>query len=95
MFKPRHGLVLIEPTARQEKTEGGIILPENHKQSFREAIVVAIGPGRILESGATAQPTDITVGSRVMFKAGNGLDLKDDGRDCVLLNNEDIIGILA
>ena len=91
-FRPLHDRVLIKVLESEEKTAGGIIIPDTAKEKPQEGEVVAIGGGAITESGKTV-PMDVKVGDLVLFGKWSGTDVKIDGKEYSIMKESDIMGI--
>ena len=93
MLKPLSNRVLVEPL--KEQTKGGIILPETaDKEKPEKGKVVAIGPGKLLENGSRA-PLEVKVGDTVVFKKYSPDEVKVDGKEYLVLEEGDIMGIIS
>src|SRR4051795_9260118 len=91
-FRPLHDRVVIRRVEAEEKTLGGIIIPDTAKEKPMEGEVVAVGPGARDESGKV-QPLDVKVGDRVVFGKWSGTEVKLDGEDLIIMKEADIMGI--
>ncbi len=91
-FRPLHDRVLIRRIDQDEKTKGGIIIPDTAKEKPQEGEVIAVGPGLRDEAGRL-QPLDVKAGDRVLFGKWSGTEIKLDGSDLVVLKETDIIGV--
>ena len=91
-FRPLHDRVLIKVLDSEEKTKGGIIIPDTAKEKPQEGEVVAVGPGSKNESGKTT-PMDVKVGDIVLFGKWSGTDVKIDGKEYSIMKESDIMGI--
>ena len=91
-FRPLHDRVLIKVLDSEEKTSGGIIIPDTAKEKPQEGEVVAAGPGAINESGKLA-PMDVKVGDIVLFGKWSGTEVKIDGKEYSIMKESDIMGI--
>ena len=91
--RPLHDKVLIERLDTEEKTKGGIIIPDTAKEKPQEGKVVAVGTGRILEDG-TKKPLDIKKGDKVLFNKYGAIDISIDGSDYLILREEDVLAII-
>ena len=91
-FRPLHDRVLIKVLDSEEKTSGGIIIPDTAKEKPQEGEVVAVGPGAINESGKLA-PMDVKVGDIVLFGKWSGTEVKIDGKEYSIMKESDIMGI--
>jgi chaperonin GroES len=92
-FRPLHDRVLIEPLEAEEKTAGGIIIPDTAKEKPMEGKVVAAGSGARAEDGSVT-PMDVKVGDRVLYGKWSGTEVKIDGDDYVIMRESDIMGII-
>ena len=91
--RPLHDKVLIERLDTEEKTKGGIIIPDTAKEKPQEGKVVAVGTGRILEDG-TKKPLDIKKGDKVLFNKYGAIDISIGGSDYLILREEDVLAII-
>ena len=91
-FRPLHDRVLIKVLDSEEKTSGGIIIPDTAKEKPQEGEVVAVGPGAINESGKLA-PMDVKVGDIVLFGKWSGTEVKIDDKEYSIMKESDIMGI--
>ena len=92
-IRPLHDRVLIKRIAAEEKTKGGIIIPENAKEKPVEGKVIAVGNGRILENGQKVA-LDVKVGDHVLFGKYSGNEVKFDGEEHVVLDEKEIYAII-
>ena len=93
-FRPLHDRVLIRRVESEEKTVGGIIIPDTAKEKPMEGEVVAAGPGARGEDGKL-QPMDVRTGDRVLFGKWSGTEVKLDGEELIIMKESDIMGIIA
>jgi chaperonin GroES len=93
-FRPLHDRVVIRRIAENEKTKGGIIIPDTAKEKPQEAEVVAIGSGSRDETGKL-HPLDVKKGDRVLFGKWSGTEVKIDGEDVLIAKEADILGVIA
>ena len=93
-FRPLHDRVLIRRVESEEKTVGGIIIPDTVKEKPMEGEVVAAGPGARGEDGKL-QPMDVRTGDRVLFGKWSGTEVKLDGEELIIMKESDIMGIVA
>ena len=93
-FRPLHDRVVLTRIDADEKTTGGIIIPDTAKEKPQEGRVVAIGPGGRDESGKLI-PMDVKVGNRVLFGKWSGTEVKIDGIEYLIMKESDIMGVLA
>jgi chaperonin GroES len=92
-FRPLHDRVLLRAIEQQEKTAGGILIPDTAKEKPTEGEVIAVGPGARSEDGRI-HPLDVKVGDRVLFGKWSGTEIKLDGEDVVIMKESDIMGIV-
>ena len=92
-FRPLHDRVLIRRVEAEEKTAGGIIIPDTAKEKPMEGEVVAAGPGARNEDGKL-QPLDVKTGDRVLFGKWSGTEVKLDNEDLIIMKESDIMGII-
>jgi chaperonin GroES len=91
--RPLNDKLLIERAQAEEKTKGGIILPDSSKEKPKEGVVVSVGTGRIAENGERL-PFQVKAKDRVLFKSYAGTDVKIDGKEYILMSEEDILAIV-
>ncbi|MCB9894387.1 MAG: co-chaperone GroES [Planctomycetes bacterium] len=91
--RPLNDKVLIERAKAEEKTKGGIILPDSSKEKPKEGKIVAVGQGRITEQGERL-PFQVKKGDKVLFKSYAGTDVKIDGKDYILMSEEEILAVI-
>jgi chaperonin GroES len=92
-FRPLHDRVVVRRVEAEEKTAGGIIIPDTAKEKPMEGEVVAVGPGTRGEDGKI-QPLDVKSGDRVLFGKWSGTEVKLDGEDLIIMKESDIMGIV-
>ncbi len=92
-FRPLQDRVLIRRLEQEEKTSGGIIIPDTAKEKPMEGEVVAAGPGVRGEDG-TLHPLDVKAGDRVLFGKWSGTEVKVDGEELVIMKESDILGVI-
>jgi chaperonin GroES len=92
-FRPLHDRVVVRRVEAEEKTAGGIIIPDTAKEKPMEGEVVAVGPGARAEDGKI-QPLDVKSGDRVLFGKWSGTEVKLDGEDLIIMKESDIMGII-
>jgi len=92
-FRPLHDRVVLERVEPDEKSSGGIIIPDTAQEKPSQGEVVAVGPGARDEAGKLI-PIDIKVGDRVLFGKWSGTEVKIDGRDLLIMKEADIMGVL-
>jgi len=92
-IRPLHDRILVKRVKEEEKTKGGIIIPDTAKEKPIEAKVVAVGTGRILDSGEV-RSLAVKKGDLVLFGKYGGTEVKIDGEDHLILREDDILGII-
>ena len=92
-FRPLHDRVVVRRVTSDEKTAGGIIIPDTAKEKPSEGEVLAVGPGGRDEAGKLT-PLDVKAGDRVLFGKWSGTEVKIDGQDLLIMKESDILGIL-
>ncbi len=93
MIKPLSDRVVVQTKTAEEVSRGGIILPDTAKEKPQEGEVIAVGPGKLLDSGKTA-PVDVKVGDRVIYSKYGGTDVKVEGEEYVILRQDDILAVV-
>ncbi len=93
-FRPLHDRVLVRRVEAEEKTAGGIIIPDSAKEKPAEGEIVSIGTGTRAENG-TITPLDVKIGDRVLFGKWSGTEVKVSGEDLLIMKESDILGVLA
>jgi chaperonin GroES len=92
-IRPLQDRVIIKRIKEEEKTKGGIIIPDSAKEKPIEALVVAVGNGKVLEDG-TVRKLDIKEGDHVLFSKYSGTEVKIDGEEHLILREDDILGVI-
>ncbi|KUK35936.1 MAG: chaperonin GroES [Thermacetogenium sp.] len=92
MLKPLGDHVLVKPLSKEEKTEGGIYLPDTAKEKPQEGEVIAVGPGRLLENGTRVQP-EVKVGDKVIYAKYGGTEIKLGDVEYLIMRESDILAI--
>jgi len=92
-FRPLHDRVVVRRIDAEEKTAGGIIIPDTVKEKPSEGEVIAVGPGGRDEAGKLVKP-DVKAGDRVLFGKWSGTEVKIDGKDLLIMKESDIMGVL-
>jgi chaperonin GroES len=92
-FRPLHDRVVVRRIDAEEKTAGGIIIPDTVKEKPSEGEIVAVGPGGRDEAGKLVKP-DVKAGDRVLFGKWSGTEVKIDGKDLLIMKESDILGVL-
>lgn len=93
-LQPLHDRIVIEPAPKEEKTASGIILPDSAQEKPLRGAVIAVGPGKLLDSGKVV-PVDVKVGEVVLYGKYSGTEVTVGGKDVVILRSDDILGILT
>ncbi|HWV54928.1 co-chaperone GroES [Pseudorhodoplanes sp.] len=93
-FRPLHDRVVVRRIQADEKTKGGIIIPDTAKEKPQEGEVVAVGPGGRDESGKLI-PIDVKAGDRVLFGKWSGTEVKLDGEELLIMKESDIMGVVG
>ena len=93
-FRPLHDRVVVKRIDAEEKTKGGIIIPDSAKEKPSQGEVTAVGPGGRDEAGKLI-PIDLKVGDRVLFGKWSGTEVKLDGEELLIMKESDIMGVLA
>jgi chaperonin GroES len=91
--RPLHDRVIIKRVKEQDKSKGGIIIPDTAKEKPVEGEVVAIGNGKVHEDG-TVRTIDVKVGDRVLFGKYEGTEVKIDGEERLIIRGDDILGVI-
>lgn len=94
MLKPLGDHVVVKVVTEEEKTVGGIVLPDTAKEKPQEAEVIAVGSGRLLDNG-TRIPPEVKVGDRVIFSKYSGTEVKVEGEEYLILRENDILAVKA
>ena len=92
-LRPLQDRILVERVEEDEKTKGGIIIPDTAKEKPAEGKVVAVGTGRLGEDGKVL-PMDLKVGDSILFSKYGGTDVKIDGNDYLIMRQEDVLGVI-
>jgi chaperonin GroES len=92
-IRPLHDRVLVEPLEAEEKTKGGIIIPDTAKEKPMQGKVVAAGPGARSEDGKLIK-LDVKVGDKILYGKWSGTEVKVDGKDLLIMKESDIMGVL-
>ena len=93
-FRPLHDRVLLRRVEQDEKTAGGIIIPDTAQEKPMEGEVVAVGSGHVNDNGEV-RPLDVKAGDRVIFSKWAGTEVAVDGEELMVMKESDIIGVLA
>ncbi len=92
-FRPLHDRVVVRRIDAEEKTKGGIIIPDTAKEKPQEGKVIAVGNGKVLEDGKV-RPLDIKAGDTILFSKYAGTEIKIDGEEHLILREEDVLGVI-
>jgi chaperonin GroES len=92
-FRPLHDRVVVKRVKEEEKTKGGIIIPETAQEKPQEGEIVAVGPGARDEDGERIE-LDVKVGDRILFGKWSGTEVKIDGEDLLIMKESDIMGVI-
>jgi chaperonin GroES len=93
-FRPLHDRVVVKRLDSEEKTKGGIIIPDTAKEKPSEGEIIAVGPGGRDESGKLV-PLDVKKGDRILFGKWSGTEVKLDGQDLLIMKESDIMGVIG
>ena len=93
-IRPLHDRILVERLEEQEVKRGGIIIPDTAKEKPQEGKVIAVGNGKILENG-TKVALDVRVGDKILFGKYSGTDIKIDGKEVLILREDEVLAVLA
>ncbi|NKK76860.1 co-chaperone GroES [Rhizobium leguminosarum] len=92
-FRPLHDRILVRRVDSEEKTKGGIIIPDTAKEKPQEGEVIAVGPGARNDAGQI-QPLDVKIGDRILFGKWSGTEIKINGEDLLIMKESDVMGII-
>lgn len=92
-IRPLHDRVIVERIEEETKTAGGIIIPDSAKEKPQEGKIVAVGKGKITEDGKVL-PLDVKVGDKVLFGKYAGTEVKIDGKEYMMMREDDILGVV-
>ena len=92
-IRPLHDRVIVQRLEEEEKTKGGIIIPDTAKEKPQEGKVIAVGPGKILENG-NKTTMDVKVGDKILFGIYSGTEIKIEGEEFLMMREEDILGVI-
>ncbi|WP_420906098.1 co-chaperone GroES [Candidatus Magnetaquiglobus chichijimensis] len=93
-FQPLHDRILVKRVEQQEKTTGGILLPDTAKEKPLQGEVLAVGRGAVRDDG-TIRPLEVKVGDRILFGKYGGTDVKLQGNEYVILRETDVMGVIG
>ena len=92
-FRPLHDRVVVRRIESEDKTAGGIIIPDTAKEKPQEGEIIAVGPGARDEAGKLV-PLDVKAGDRILFGKWSGTEVKIDGEDLLIMKESDVMGII-
>ena len=92
-FRPLHDRVVVKRVDAEEKSKGGIIIPDTAKEKPQEGEVMAVGPGGRDESGKLI-PIDLKAGDRILFGKWSGTEIKIEGEDLIIMKESDVMGVV-
>lgn len=93
MLKPLGDRIVLKPTAAEEVTKGGIVLPDSAKERPNEGEVIAVGAGKVLESGAVV-PVEVKAGDKVIYSKYGGMEVKIAGVKYVIIRQDDVLSVV-
>ena len=93
MLRPLGDRIIAKPSSAEEKTAGGILLPDSAKEKPQHAEVIAVGPGALLDNGKRS-PIDVQIGDKVIYGKYSGTEIKVGSEDYVILRQDDVLAIL-
>ena len=92
-IRPLQDRVIVKRLEEEEKTKGGIIIPDSAKEKHQEGKVIAVGKGKVTDEGKVI-PLDVKAGDRILFGKYSGTEVKIDGEEHIIMREEDILGII-
>jgi len=92
-IRPLHDRIIVKRVEEEEKTKGGIIIPDTAKEKPMEGKVIAVGKGKVLEDGKL-QALDVKAGDRILFGKYSGTEIKIDGEEHLIMREDDILGVI-
>ena len=93
-IRPLQDRLVVRRLTEQEKTAGGIIIPDTAKEKPQEGEVLAVGNGKVLESGKV-QALDVKAGDKILFSKYSGTEVKIDGEEYIVIREDDVLGVIA
>ena len=93
-FRPLHDRVVVKRVTSEEKTKGGIIIPDSAQEKPQEGEIVSVGSGTVNEKGEV-RPLDVKAGDRILFGKWSGTEVKLNGEELLIMKESDIMGVLA
>ncbi len=94
MLKPLSDRIVVQTKTAEEVSQGGIILPDTAKEKPQEGEIIAVGPGKLLDSGKIV-PMDVKVGDKIIYSKYGGTEVKVDGEEYVILRQDDVLAIVS
>ncbi len=92
-FRPLHDRVLVRRVKEEEKTKGGIIIPDTAQEKPQEGEIIAVGPGGRDEAGKLIE-LDVKIGDRILFGKWSGTEVKIDGEELLIMKESDVLGVI-
>jgi chaperonin GroES len=92
-IRPLHDRVIVQRIQEEEKTKGGIIIPDTAKEKPQEGKIIAVGPGKVLDNGTKVTP-DVKVGDKILFGKYSGTEIKIEGEEFLMMREDDILGVI-
>jgi chaperonin GroES len=92
-IRPLHDRVLVKRLEGEEKTKGGIIIPDSAKEKPQEGLIIAAGPGRVNEEGKVT-PLDVKKGDKILFSKYSGNEINIDGEEHLIMREDDVLAVL-
>ncbi|MEX0625361.1 MAG: co-chaperone GroES [Chloroflexota bacterium] len=92
-LKPLGDRLVVRPSAREEMTKSGIVLPDTVKERPQEGTILAVGPGRTLDDGSR-EPIEVAVGEKILFQKYAGTEFKLDDEDLLILSQKDVLAVI-
>jgi chaperonin GroES len=92
-LKPLSDRIIVKAITAEERTPGGIVLPDTAKEKPQEGEVIAVGPGKQLDNGKVS-PMDVSIGDRVIYSKYGGTEVKLNGEELVVLRQDDVLGVV-
>lgn len=93
-IRPLQDRLIVRRLTEEEKTVGGIIIPDTAKEKPQEGEVVAVGNGKVLENGKV-QPLDVKAGDKILFSKYSGTEVKIDGEEYLVVREDDVLGVIS
>lgn len=93
-IRPLQDRLIVQRLTEEQKTAGGIIIPDTAKEKPQEGKVIAVGNGKVLENGKV-QPLDVKAGDKILFSKYSGTEIKMDGEEYLVVREDDVLGVIA